>query len=123
MEYGVLLKKDSRFSYPARKIKELVAGILREFGVEKGSQVEVVLVGKRKAKELNLRYRKEDYVPAVLSFPASKEGMPPQLKWLGEVVVCYSEAVEKAIRENQPLEGVLEELLRHGLVNLLRGHE
>jgi rRNA maturation RNase YbeY len=118
--YKISIKKDPRFSFATSKIRQLVAEILREYRVEKGTEISLVFVGKRKARQLNQQYRKMDYIPLVLSFPNNQEKTPEGNVFLGDVVICFSQAVDKAIVENQRLEAVLDELLRHGIANLLR---
>jgi rRNA maturation RNase YbeY len=120
VSYKVLIKKDPRFSFTTRKIRQLTVEILKEYGFGEGTEISLVFVGKRKACQLNQQYRKMDYIPLVLSFPNNQEETPEGNVFLGDVVICFSEAVEKAIVENQRLEAVLDELLRHGIANLVK---
>lgn len=117
--YKISIKKDPRFSFPNRTIRQLTNDILREYKVKEGSEISLAFVGRRKAKALNQKYRRMDYVPLVLSFSNNQEKTAEGNIFLGDLVICFSEAVQKAIVENQPLAEVLDELLRHGIVNLL----
>jgi ssRNA-specific RNase YbeY (16S rRNA maturation enzyme) len=60
-----------------------------------------------------------DYIPEVLSFPSAETVTPEGNKFLGDVMICFPLARERAIIENQLLEKSIEELLRHGINNLI----
>ena len=113
----VLVNKDPRYHIDLRRVRQEVAAILAEMGYEDG-EVGVIFVGRRKAKRLNQDYRQMDYIPAVLSFGQGGDKRGGR-RLLGDVMICWPEVREQAIRENAPLEDVLRELLRHGLGNLV----
>ena len=110
----VLISKDPRYhldlKWVRRKVEEIMAGL----GIDEG-EVSLIFVGRRKAKMLNQKYRQMDYVPLVLSFPQGGE----RRLW-GDVMVCWPEVREQAIRENATLEEILARLLKHGLTNLVK---
>lgn len=112
------VKKDPRYRVKKSFLKKACLQILKNLGVRQEVSVGIVLVGKRKAQSLNQEYRKQDYVPLVLSFPY-RQDMPDSNYLLGEVVICFPLVREKAIRENQTIEKALVELLDHGLKNLI----
>ena len=113
------VKKDPRYRVNTRRLKKSAQEILEEYGFLPKSRLEIVLVGKRKAKELNQRYRKMLYTPEVLTFPY-QEKIPNGEVFLGEIVICFPLAREKATLENQRLEEAVDDLLRHGVKNLLK---
>ena len=112
------VKKDPRYRIKMAFLKSTAQKILREFGLEEKTQLGLVLVGKRKAKSLNQDFRKQDYIPAVLSFPY-KEETPEENYFLGDVVVCFPLAREKAVLENQTIEQAMVDLIKHGINNLV----
>lgn len=114
----VEIKKDPRYRIQARFLSRAAQEILHEFKVGEEVVLSIMLVGKRKAKALNQSYRKMTYVPGVLSFPYH-EKLPDGKFFLGELVICFPLAREKAIQENQSLEEAIIDLLRHGIRNLL----
>lgn len=116
----VNVKKDPRYRLGVREVKKISERILEEEGVEGEVELSIALVGKRKARELNRHYRKMDYLPLVLSFPGEKKKTPEGKIFLGDVVICFPAVREKALRENQLIEEAIEEILRHGIRNLLR---
>ncbi len=113
------VKKDPRYRIRNQFLRKTAQKILREFGLKENTVLGIILVGKRKAKELNWQYRKMDYVPEVLSF-AQQENLPDGNFFLGELVICFPLAREKAILENQDLEAAISELLYHGIRNLVK---
>ena len=113
------VKKDPRYRVKTQFIKKIAQEMLTELGVTSKIQLGIVITGRRKAKQLNQVYRKMDYVPEVLSFSYNEE-MPKGNFFLGEVVICFPLAREKAMRENQEIEEAISDLLRHGIGNLLK---
>ncbi len=114
----ILLKKDPRYHLKPARVRQLVRQILAPWsGLEK-AELSISFVGRRQARALNQRWRQMDYIPLVLSF--SQEGARAGgRRLLGDLVICWPEVREQAIRENASLDEVLENLLRHGLKNLL----
>lgn len=70
----------------------------------------VALVGKRRMRELNKKYRNRNYATDVLSFPAGGGD------YLGDVVICTEIAREQA---RGSLLNELQVLSLHGLLHLL----
>lgn len=101
----VLIKHNRNWGLDEAEVKRTASKVLRQMGL-KGVELSLVFVGRKKARDLNIRYRKMDYVPQVLAFPIDKE-------MLGDVVIC----TQKLKREKAGLE----EWLRHGIENCLRG--
>jgi len=112
------VKKDPRYRIRSQFLKTTAQKILRELKQKEETVLGIVLVGKRKAKILNQSYRRMDYIPAVLSFPYHDK-LPDGKIFLGEVVICFPLARQKAIWENQEIEEALSDLLRHGIKNLV----
>ena len=114
----VLLKKDSRWSLPTKDVKRVALGVMEEMGFPDNAELSVMLAGKRKAKSLNLQYRKMSYVPQVLAFSQDREKGSEGMLLLGDVVICLPLLREEAIRENRLIMEVLRDWLRHGVGNL-----
>ncbi len=93
-------------------------------------EISVTIVGDRKMRELNRKYREKDKTTNVLSFPAaeSKEGIAfplkvdPEHTFLGEILVSYPQALAEAATENKMVDRKILELLEHGLLHLLGHH-
>jgi probable rRNA maturation factor len=98
-----------------RKIK---AGL----SLQKSVEVSVALVGFAEIKKLNKNYLGKKQVTDVLSFGQPK--ISPQFSWsdtkfLGEIIICYPQAVKQAKTFNQSVLKEIEILLVHGFLHLL----
>lgn len=118
----------SRFPVNRKYLRETVARVLHEYGVEH-AQVDVSIVGSRKIKELNESQLKHEGETDVLSFPQHErhqledfplpEGMPPHL---GDIVVSFPEAVKTAKRYGKLVDEQIAFYIQHGLMHLLGYH-
>jgi len=81
--------------------------------VLKGKEIElsIALVGPKRIKELNKKYRKKDQVTDVLTFPYDDSG---------EVVICPSEIKKNAKKLSLTFNKELAQVLTHGIKNLWR---
>lgn len=91
-------------------IEEIVTGVLNKFGIKSNIEIEVLFVGSREIKSLNMKYRRKDEPTDVLSFP-QRQFNNTRLNILGSIVICPEVAKER----NE----LLKELLKHGLLHLL----
>jgi len=62
------------------------------------------------------RYKKEPLALPVLSFTYDRE----KDNLLGEVFVCYPQAVLLAAERNKKVEIIIESLIKHGIDNILK---
>jgi len=88
--------------FPYQDIKEAILG--------KKYQLSLIFVGGKKAQELNVNYRKKNYVPNVLSFPLDKD--------CGEIFICPQIANKEAADFNLTKDGYIAFLFIHGLLHL-----
>lgn len=120
----VEVKKSSRHKISAEKIREIVKGFLSERGV-KEAKVGVVIVGDRKMKQLNEKFRGKKETTDVLSFSQVEGEEVPQLDEvldLGEVVVSWPQAMKQALDKQVLIEEEVGFLIKHGLLHLLGVH-
>ena len=87
----------------------------------KKSGLSIALVGPKKMRELNKKYRKKDKVANVLSFPNGKESTLSGVEGfgLGEVVLCPQEVKKDARKYGMIFEKALAWMLVHGILHLL----
>lgn len=82
------------------------------------AEVSVLLVGNRGMRNLNARYRGQDKVTDVLSFPmGGGPDMPCEV--LGDIVICVPRAVSQASDYGVTAGEEIRRLLVHGLLHLL----
>lgn len=118
----------SRYPVDRKKIRQKVKEVLSEHGVDR-AQVDVSIVGKRKIKKLNEEKLDHEGITDVLSFPQHEKdeadefpfpaNIPPHL---GDVVICFPEAVRTARRYGKMVDDQLCFYLEHGLMHLLGYH-
>lgn len=98
---------------------------IRRQGVSGPIEVSIAIVGDRKMRELNNKYRNLDKTTNVLSFSqieGSAAPLPADRLFLGDIVVSYPVVIEEAARENMLVDDKINELVEHGLMHLLGLH-
>jgi probable rRNA maturation factor len=118
---------ESGYKLNRKKIREAVFRLFEGNPPSTRTEISVAIVGRRKIRELNRRYRNIDDATNVLSFP-QLEGKPSVFPAdtivLGDVVVCYPVARDEAAREEMLVDDKLCELVVHGVKHLLgQDHE
>jgi rRNA maturation RNase YbeY len=116
-------------SYPVRVsvIKKKLAEFLAKNGIVSDAEVTVAIIGEKKMMEIGGKYLKDKRLHNVLSFvPNEVKGgfiYPPDGKiHLGEIIVCYPQAVKEAGEENVLIDERVYELVEHGATHLLGIH-
>ena len=74
--YEVLIKSDSRYPMDRKKLRGKLVDELWKFKLDGNVEVSVAIVGSRKMKALNKKYRNLDQATNVLSFPLVEGNMP-----------------------------------------------
>ena len=92
--------------------------------IKKNTDISIGIVGDGAIKKLNKDYRSKDKVTDVLSFSEndSKVKTPMINNYLGEIIICYPQAVRQAKKIGHPVNKEIELLLIHGFLHLL-GHD
>jgi probable rRNA maturation factor len=91
-------------------IKESVFGKAKLTVLDNEYKLSLVFVGDKKSKELNIKYRKGNYIPNVLSFPINKK--------CGEIFINPHQAKREHKDFNQTYSQFLMYLFIHGLLHL-----
>lgn len=120
---NVLVFSESRYPVNRRKIKKIVEKFLEGQDIKGPVEVSVAIVGNRKMRSLNKKFRDQDKTTDILSFSLT-EGKPSLLPTdgvlrLGDIVISYPAAVANAAREEVMVDLEITELIEHGLSNLL----
>lgn len=124
---------DSKFPVNRKMIRERIITVLKKFNINGDRiMVSVLVVGDRKMRALNKKYRKLNKTTDVLSFPTEDPTQPMdnigfmQVEdlglSLGDIVVSYPQAVVVASEKNKLLDEVVGDLVEHGLMHLLGYH-
>lgn len=123
----VSVVKQSNYPVAAAPVKKKLAEFLTKQGIVSDAEVSVAIVSEKRMLALSKTYLKENSLHNVLSFtPNEARGQfvypPGGVINLGEIVVCYSVAVEEAKREEKLIAEKVYELIEHGALHLLGIH-
>ncbi|MDZ7798632.1 MAG: rRNA maturation RNase YbeY [Patescibacteria group bacterium] len=113
-------------SYKKDFFEKVIEKSLKKLDKKIKKQISLVLVDKKKIKELNKTYRKKDKATSVLTFHFSEKKnkntffeIPLKNNVLGEIFICPRKAKEEADKIDEKLEDRLKKLTIHGLLHLL----
>jgi probable rRNA maturation factor len=120
---------DAKFPFDRVLLREHLTKVLAKYRLTDKVEVDVMVVGKRKMSELHCVYMKIDGPTDVLSFPLNDSSddrpfisSPDGILRLGDIVVCYSVAVEEALEKQCKVDDQIKLLAEHGLMHLLGYH-
>lgn len=123
--FSIPIYVESRYKVDRKRIKQTVEHVLKNKGIVGPTELSVAIVGTRKMRTLNNKYRNIDKATNVLSF-SQIEGeatvMPNNTLVLGDVIVCYPVAIDDAARDNMLVDRKISELVEHGVLHLLGEH-
>lgn len=125
MDVSVPIYIESRYKVNRKRIKLLVAETLKNGGILTPSEVSIAVVGNRKMRILNKKYRKIDKTTNVLSFSQTEgkySSQPNDKLYLGDVVISYPVVIQEAALENMLVDDKVGELIEHGVKHLLGIH-
>ena len=109
----------SRYLVDRKRIRLCVEKTLSSLQVDPSLSVNIVFVGKNKMRSIASTYKHEDVALPVLAFPYREdEDMGEPL--LGEIFLCYPQVVLLAVERNKRLDALIDELIIHGINNLLK---
>jgi len=126
---NVLVFVESRYKANRKRITSAIKSLLKEQGVTGAMEVSVAIVGDRKMRELNKKYRNKEGTTNVLSFPLSEgdaQVLPPtegkEFLRLGDIVISFPQVIKDASEEEVLVDDKIDELVQHGLLHLLGIH-
>lgn len=111
----------NRYLIEKKSLKEDILHYL-EKTQEAESHINIVFVGRRKMKSIAKTYAKDDIIHPVLSFNYAKDNIGPSgdKSLLGEIIICYPQAVLLAAERGRDVDSTIKDLTLHGLNNLLK---
>lgn len=114
----ILLTHPTGWGLEEKKVLTAAVTVAKELGFDDKSEIGLMFVGRKKAKDLNVTYRQMTYTPQVLAFPMSKEVDVDGIIHWGDVIICTPLLKRETIFQKQSLDEVLLVWLKHGLENL-----
>lgn len=109
----------SRYKINRQKIKLFVEEIFEKEQLSSRFSLNIVFVGKNKMKSFTEKYKGEKETLPILSFPYNEKLGEDQIL-LGEVILCYPLIILLAAERNKRVDEVINELIKHGVENLLK---
>lgn len=109
----------SRYLVDRKRIRVCVEKTFTDLHADPTLSVNIVFVGKNKMRSIASTYKHEDVALPVLAFPyRTDDAMGEPL--LGEIFLCYPQVVLLAAERNKRLDALIDELIIHGINNLLK---
>jgi len=115
---STLISSGSRYPISRLKIKKKVAEVVNRLGLDE-IEVSIAIVGDRKIRQLNQKYRQINEPTDVLSFPFEEPRDQNRILRLGDIVISYPQARIWAAERNKLVDEVVLELVEHGILHLL----
>lgn len=125
MSVFVPIYVESRYKVNRKRIKQVVEETISKNGLVTPAEVSVAIVGNRKMRYLNKKYRNLDKTTNVLSFSQTEGDGAPQASdrlYLGDVIISYPVIIEEAALEKMLVDDKIAELIEHGVKHLLGIH-
>lgn len=107
-----------RYKVNKHNLEEFAQTQLDKRHVAKTSALNIAFVGKRKMKEVAAKYKDEDVALPVLSFSYLRDPISTTDNVIGEVVICYPQAVLLAAERDKRVEPMMQQLIEHGIQNI-----
>ncbi|HUW24152.1 MAG TPA: rRNA maturation RNase YbeY [Patescibacteria group bacterium] len=118
----VLISSESRYPVSRPRIKKTVLNYLKSLAIE-DAEISVAIVGSRKIRSLNRKWRNLDEPTTVLTFALEEPRDISGILRIGDIVISYPEARLIAQEDNLSMDEAIDKLLIHGLSNLLGKHQ
>lgn len=126
---AINILSDAKFPFDRAALRLHLTKVLNRYKLVSGVEITVSVVGKRKMSEYHRIYMKLPGPTDVLSFPLNDPldprpfvSSPDGILRLGDIVVCYSVAVEEALEKQIKIDNQIQFLAEHGLMHLLGFH-
>ncbi|HVA96083.1 MAG TPA: rRNA maturation RNase YbeY [Candidatus Acidoferrales bacterium] len=121
----ILIYVESRYKVNRKRIKSAVNFVLEDQNIQTPLEVSIAIVGDRKMRALNKKYRDKDKTTNILSFPLA-EGeqtkLPTDIMRLGDIIISYPEVIREAVEQEMLVDDRVDELVQHGMLHLLGLH-
>lgn len=105
----------SRYKINRKLIKAKAVEVLTTLNAQPSTTLSIAFVGKNKMRSVSKTYKNEDEALPVLSFPFNEQREDGL--FLGEILICYPQAVLMAAHKNKRVDDVINFLVQHGIEN------
>ncbi len=134
----ILISGDTRYPINRKVVRQAIFDTLSKNKISKDDvEVSVMVVGRRKMKELSQKFLKDNEVHEVLSFPledvayesadmpSARQGFvnyPDEVLRLGDIILSWPEVVAQASVDNVMVDHEVYKLTAHSCEHLLGKH-
>lgn len=124
----------SRSNYKLNRkiVAEKISSYLKKYGFTDKDSLNVIFIGRRKMREIAKKYKKEDSAFPILSFShlwqnnniktQNFPSLPTDERLIGEIFICYPQAVLLAAEREREVDTIIIELIKHGIENIISNH-
>ena len=120
MKNRIFIRHNLNWGLDEKMVMNLAKKALEYWKYPLDTELSLYFVGRKKARDLNIKFRKMDYYPQVLGFPMNKDKDADGYVRLGDVVICTQKLKYETKQYRREIEEVLGEWLIHGAHNLLK---
>lgn len=121
----VLIYVESRYKVNRKRIKSAVEFVLEDQKIQTPFEISVAIIGDRKMRALNKKYRNLDKTTNILSFPlheGEQTKLPTDIARLGDIILSYPMVIKESAKQDMLVDDRVEELVQHGMLHLLGLH-
>lgn len=122
----ITITAPSRYRIHKKKLIDLIEPEVKGKLPYSDTQITVVFVGTRKMRTLSNTYKNENVALPVLSFPyfPDRDSISYAEPYsLGEVIICFPQAVLLAAEKDKHLDEMFRDLILHGIQNILNAED
>lgn len=113
----IILIAPSRYKLNKKMLKEKAQTYLDGYEVRNNTNLNIIFTGKRKMFTISSQYKNERVALPVLTFPYSTSQTD---NLLGEIFICYPQAVLLAAERQKKVDYMIIKLIEHGIDNLFK---
>ncbi len=130
----ILIKNFTRHKFDRKYLDKVAERTLQVVKIKKSVEISLVIIGEKRIKLLNKKFRGMDKITDVLSF-GNEEGRnkkaknkseksikfinpPGDILYLGEIFICHPQVEKQARQKNHSVKKELSILLIHGISHL-----
>jgi len=116
----ILIKNFTKNKLNQKYLNKIAEKTLEVAKFKKPVEISLVITGEKRIRSLNKKYRKINKITDVLSFGNEGfVGLPNKIIYLGEIFICYPQAVKQAKQKKHSVKKEMAILLIHGMLHLL----
>jgi len=108
----------SRYKINKSVLVQFAQSQLDKHQVGKNSSINIVFVGGRKMRQIAKKHKKEDVALPILTFSYMGDPLDATQSLIGEIIICYPQAILLAAEREKRVDNLLNQLLEHGIQNI-----